>query len=348
MRIVEDRIEFQRPRILVTGGAGYIGSHTVVELWNAGYEPVIADNFSNSQRWIIDRIKTIIGRPVTVHEVDCCDYDALAGIVQRKGAFLGVIHFAAFKSVNGSIAEPQKYMHNNMRSLENVIRLVDEFHIPDLVFSSSCTVYGEPDQVPVTEETPWKAATSPYGLTKQLGEDLIRDRMPTGAIILRYFNPIGAHASGLIGEVPDGPPANLVPYITQTAIGLREKLTVFGTDYSTPDGSCIRDFIHVVDLARAHVAALARLASERETDVFNVGTGAGNSVLEAVETFMRVNQVGLPVVLADRRPGDIERIYAETTKAERVLRWKATHTLADAMRDAWRWETGLRALEKSA
>jgi UDP-glucose 4-epimerase len=348
MNTLSTNDHLDRPRILVTGGAGYIGSHTVIELWNAGYEPVIVDNFSNSDPGNVDRISSIIGRRITHHTVDCCDASALAGVIRQRGDLLGVIHFAAFKSVSGSLAEPERYMHNNMRSLQNVVELVEEFHIPSLVFSSSCTVYGQPDAVAVTEETPWKAATSPYGATKQLGEQFIRKHMPTGAIMLRYFNPVGAHPSGLIGEIPDGPPSNLVPCMTQAAMGLRDKLIVHGTDHDTPDGSCIRDFIHVRDLATAHVAALARLTHARDTDVFNVGTGRGISVLEAVSRFMKVNEVGFPVKLSERRPGDIDRIQADVSKAARLLRWQPRHTFDDAMRDAWRWEIRLRHLEQRA
>jgi len=335
-----------RPKIVVTGGAGFIGSHTVVELWNVGYEPIIIDNFSNSQPWILDRIKQLTTTNIQCYELDCTNQVAMEELFSQLGQVIGIIHFAAFKSVSESVAHPEKYFANNMGSLQTIINIKEQFNIPDLVFSSSATVYGEADHLPVTEDCDLQPATSPYGETKQLGEQLIKDQLETGAIILRYFNPIGAHPSGLLGELPNGVPQNLVPYLTQTAIGEREFLQVFGTDYSTKDGTCIRDYIHVVDLAKAHVAALSRLLSSRRTDVFNIGTGKGNSVQEVINTFENVTGEKLPVKYVDRRAGDIESIYADCGKAALALHWNATLTLADALAHAWQWEQSLR-IEKS-
>jgi UDP-glucose 4-epimerase len=335
-----------RPKIVVTGGAGFIGSHTVVELWNVGYEPIIIDNFSNSQPWILDRIKQLTTTDIQCYELDCTNQVAMEELFSQLGQVIGIIHFAAYKSVSESVAHPEKYLANNMGSLQTIINIKEKFNIPDLVFSSSATVYGEADHLPVTEDCDLQPATSPYGETKQLGEQLIKDQLETGAIILRYFNPIGAHPSGLLGELPNGVPQNLVPYLTQTAIGEREFLQVFGTDYDTKDGTCIRDYIHVVDLAKAHVAALSRLLSSRRTDVFNIGTGKGNSVQEVINTFENVTGQKLPVKYADRRAGDIESIYADCGKAALALHWNATLTLADALAHAWQWEQSLR-IEKS-
>ena len=333
--------QMNRPKILVTGGAGFIGSHTVVELWNVGYEPIVIDNFSNSQPWVLDRIKQLTSTSLKSYCVDCCDQVKMEEIIEKEGQFFGIIHFAAFKSVNESIDNPESYMQNNMGSLQTIINLKEKYAIPDLVFSSSATVYGAAEQLPVTEVSPSKTATSPYGLTKQLGEKMILDQLETGAIILRYFNPIGAHPSGLLGELPNGIPQNLVPYVTQTAGGQREYLQVFGTDYNTPDGTCIRDYIHVVDLAKAHVAALRRLMLNRKTDVFNIGTGQGCSVQEVVDTFEKVNGMKLPIKYVDRRPGDVEAIYADCTKATNLLQWEANYTLADSLMHAWQWEKSL-------
>lgn len=335
-----------RPKIVVTGGAGFIGSHTVVELWNVGYEPIIIDNFSNSQPWILDRIKQLTTNDIQCYDLDCANQVAMEDLFSQLGQVIGIIHFAAFKSVSESVAHPEKYFANNMGSLQTIINIKEKFNIPDLVFSSSATVYGVADHLPVTEDCDLKPASSPYGETKQLGEQLIKDQLETGAIILRYFNPIGAHPSGLLGELPSGVPQNLVPFITQTAIGDRDHLQVFGTDYETKDGTCVRDYIHVVDLAKAHVAALSRLLSTRRTDVYNIGTGKGNSVREVIETFEKVSGEQLPVKYVDRRPGDIESIYADCGKAALALHWNATYTLEDALMHAWQWEQSLR-IEKS-
>lgn len=335
-----------RPKIVVTGGAGFIGSHTAVELWNVGYEPIIIDNFSNSQPWILDRIKQLTTNDIQCYDLDCANQVAMEVLFSQLGQVIGIIHFAAFKSVSESVAHPEKYYANNMGSLQTIINIKEKFNIPDLVFSSSATVYGVADHLPVTEDCDLKPASSPYGETKQLGEQLIKDQLETGAIILRYFNPIGAHPSGLLGELPSGVPQNLVPFITQTAIGDRDHLQVFGTDYETKDGTCVRDYIHVVDLAKAHVAALSRLLSTRRADVYNIGTGKGNSVREVIETFEKVSGEQLPVKYVDRRPGDIESIYADCGKAALALHWNATYTLEDALMHAWQWEQSLR-IEKS-
>lgn len=332
-------------KVLVTGGAGYIGSHTVVELHAAGYWPIIVDNFSNSKRGVLDRIATICGEEIPVIEADCRDLAAMAAVFDQVGPLFAVIHFAAFKAVGESVIKPAEYYVNNIGSLANVLMLMQQTGCPNLVFSSSCTVYGQPDQLPVTESSPIKPASSPYGYTKQVGEQLINDtvRAERGlrAVTLRYFNPIGAHPTGLIGELPLGVPSNLVPFITQTAAGLRDCLQIFGHDYGTADGTAIRDYIHVVDLARAHVQALTVLAqSARATynDVANIGTGMGTSVLEAVKAFEKVTGVALNYAFADRRPGDVEAVWAAATEPSRLPGWVATHSLEDAMRDAWHWQ----------
>lgn len=337
-----------RPKIVDTGGAGFIGSHTVVELWNVGYEPIIIDNFSNSQPWILDRIKQLTTSDIQCYELDCTNQVAMEELFSHLGQVIGIIHFAAYKSVSESVANPDKYFANNMGSLQTVINIKEKFDIPDLVFSSSATVYGAVENMPVTEDSDLQPATSPYGKTKQLGEQLIKDQLETGAIILRYFNPIGAHPSGLLGELPNGVPQNLVPYLTQTAAGEREFLHVFGTDYDTKDGTCIRDYIHVVDLAKAHVAALSRLLSSRRTDVYNIGTGKGNSVQEVINTFENVTGEKLSVKYVDRRAGDIESIYADCGKAALALHWNAKLTLADALAHAWKWEQSLRIIKSNA
>lgn len=331
----------EKPIIIVTGGAGFIGSHTVVELINAGYEPVIMDDFSNSKRWILDRLETITNQKITCLEVDCKDYDAMHAQLSNIGKIQGLIHFAAYKSVSESVAQPLKYYENNVMSLINVLKLIKSFEIPHFVFSSSCTVYGQSDVLPVIETAEIKKAASPYGYTKQVGEQLIGDELSSGAVILRYFNPIGAHPSGLIGELPNGTPENLVPYITQTAAGIREKLMVYGSDYNTPDGTCIRDYIHVVDLAKAHVKSLEYLKDKDVIAVFNVGTGKGNSVLEMITTFEEVNDLKLNYEITGRRPGDIEQIYSDTTKVNQELGWKAIYGIQESLRDAWNWQKGL-------
>lgn len=335
-------------KVIVTGGAGFIGSHTVVELFAAGYEPVVVDDFSNSQRSVIDALRALTSADLRVHELDCADAERFAEVFRDDGDVYGVIHFAAYKSVVESVRAPLKYYANNIGSLVTLLDLMREFGLENLVFSSSCTVYGQPDVLPVTETTPLKHAQSPYGFTKQVCEqlldDLIRAQQPLRAVTLRYFNPIGAHPSGQIGELPLGVPDNLVPYLTQTAAGLREQLTVFGGDYATPDGSCIRDYIHVVDLAKAHVRALDWIATQKResfNEVFNVGTGEGVSVLEVLRTFEAVNELKLNYVVGARRPGDVEKIYANVDKAKNVLGWSAELLLGDAMRDAWTWQMAL-------
>jgi UDP-glucose 4-epimerase len=337
-----------RPKIIVTGGAGFIGSHTVLELVEAGYLPVIIDDFSNSKEWIIDRLCVLTQSAIMYYKVDCKNYETMHEIFTGIGYVAGIIHFAAFKSVNESVSSPLKYYHNNIGSLTTILQLVEEFSIPKLVFSSSCTVYGQADQLPVTELTPIKQAESPYGYTKQVGERLINDSKKEGAVILRYFNPIGAHPSGLIGELPNGKPENLVPYITQTAVGIRDQLQIFGNDYATADGTCLRDYIHVVDLAKAHVKALHYLDENKNVNTFNVGTGKGNSVLEMVKTFEVINQVKLNYKIMPRRAGDIEQIYADTTKANTVLKWKAQYGIKEALRDAWNWELNIQEMKLSA
>lgn len=338
----------KRTPIIVTGGAGFIGSHTVVQLIEHGYQPIIVDDFSNSEPFIIDRLNELCGETLPFFQCDCTDEKAFRNVFEKVKP-KGVIHFAAFKAVGESVQFPLKYYHNNIGSLVVLLGLMKEFGVSDLVFSSSCTVYGQPDIVPVTENSPAKNAMSPYGYTKVVCEQIIQDCVASGqqlrAVMLRYFNPIGAHASGRIGELPRGVPNNLVPYITQTAAGTRQSLTVHGNDYATPDGTCIRDYIHVVDLADAHVKSLDWLAKQEEkpgVEIFNVGTGNGNTVLEVVQTFEKVNQLQLPYTVGPRRSGDVEQIWASTSKAENILQWKPRHTLSDALRDAWNWEQKLK------
>ena len=333
-------------KILVTGGAGFIGSHTVVSLTEAGFTPVILDNFSNSNPEVLAGLEKILGFPVIFYEGDCND----PGIYNRiftEHEIGGVIHFAACKAVGESMERPLMYYRNNLGSLMTLLTVMEQHQIRNLIFSSSCTVYGEPDTVPVTEQTPVKEASSVYGNTKQIGEEILRDVasvMPFSIISLRYFNPVGAHPSGLIGELPTGVPNNLVPFVTQTAAGIRESITVFGNDYPTPDGTCIRDYIHVMDLAEAHVAALSHLMKvnqEKYYDVFNVGTGNGNSVLEVVNTFDRVNNLNVPHRFGPRRSGDVIAIWGNVDKSAGVLGWKARRSLADALKDAWNWQSRL-------
>lgn len=338
--------------ILVTGGAGFIGSHTVVELAGQGFEPVILDNFSNSESSVLQGIESILQRPVRFYEGDCNDAATVERILRDEN-IQGVIHFAASKAVEESVREPLLYYQNNVGSTVTVLKAMQTCGVENLVFSSSCTVYGQPGQLPVTEETPYQPATSPYGNTKQMGEDIIRDTVAAGkglkTILLRYFNPVGAHPSAKIGELPRGIPSNLIPFITQTAAGIRASLNVFVDDYDTPDGSCIRDFIHVVDLAQAHVAAL-RLLMEQPVDkpfcdVFNIGTGQGNSVLEAITTFEQVSGQPLNYQICPRRPGNIVAIYADVTKSQTGLGWKAQKTLREGLADAWRWQQTLTPAE---
>ena len=337
--------------VLVCGGAGYIGSHTTVELINAGYDVVIADNFSNSDMGAVEGVRKITGVEIPFVEVDCCDLEAFRKVFEQY-EFDSAIHFAASKAVGESVEKPMLYYRNNLLSLMNMIDLMREFGRHNIVFSSSCTVYGEPDKQPVTEQTPRKPATSPYGNTKQMSEDILRDAVAATpglkGIALRYFNPTGAHPSALIGELPRGVPQNLVPYITQTAAGIRQCLSIFGDDYPTPDGSCIRDYIDVVDLAKAHVAAISRMIegrSDENYEIFNVGTGRGVSVLELVNRFREVNGVELPCKIAPRREGDIIAIWADPTRANTVLGWKAERTLDETLAAAWAWEKHVRGIE---
>ncbi len=331
-------------KILVTGGVGFIGSHTVVELDKAGFEPVIIDNLYNSDLEVLKGIKQITGKDFPFYNIDCNDIEKIRSLFEKE-KFDGVIHFAAYKAVGESVDKPLDYYENNLISLLVLLRVMKEFNVKNFVFSSSCTVYGQPDKLPVTELTPRKPATSPYGNTKAIAEDIIRDHVYSApgikAICLRYFNPIGAHESALIGELPNGVPSNLVPFITQTAAGLRESLTVFGDDYDTPDGTCIRDFIHVLDLANAHVKALELLNEKQDSDyydVFNVGTGEGYTVLELINTFQEVNGVKLNYTIGPRREGDVEKIYAQSDKVNNIMKWKAEKTMAEALRDAWNWQ----------
>lgn len=333
-------------KILITGGAGYIGSHTAVELINSSFEPIIIDDFSNSQESVLDRLEEITGRKITCYQGDCADR-RLLDQVAKDHQLSGVIHFAAFKAVGESTELPLKYYRNNLVSLIEIMEFMRDHKIQDLVFSSSCTVYGQPDILPVTEATPRKDAESPYGNTKKLCEDMLVDFVKSKpgirVISLRYFNPVGAHPSGKIGELPQGKPNNLVPFVTQTAAGIREKLTVFGDDYDTPDGSCVRDFIHVMDLADAHVKALAYLDEKQNNfyDVFNVGTGKGDTVLQVIKTFEEVTNVKLNYEIGPRRPGDVVKIWADTQKINEVLGWYPKYSLADSMRDSWNWQKGL-------
>ena len=336
-------------KILVTGGAGYIGSHAVVELAQAGFQPVIVDDFSNSQESAVAGIEAILGAKVPLHRIDCGDAAALRQVFKTEKDIKGVIHFAAFKAVGESVQKPLAYFQNNVGSLLTLLEVMKEQGVENLVFSSSCTVYGIPDALPVTEATPTKPASSPYGRTKQMCEDIVHDvagapdnRIRT--ILLRYFNPIGAHPSAKIGELPLGVPNNLVPFITQTAAGIREKLTIYGNDYDTPDGTNIRDYIHVVDLAKAHVVAVQRLLDRKATDTvetFNVGTGHGNSVLEVVHAFEQASGQRLNYSIGPRRPGDVPAIYADATKAEQVLGFKTETSLADSLASAWKWQLSL-------
>lgn len=331
----------------MTGGAGFIGSHTVVSLVEAGFEPVIIDDFSNSERSALDGLRAIIGRDVTCYTADCND-PAIMNDIFSKEDLSGIIHFAAFKAVGESVQKPLKYYRNNLDSLMLLLELMPKYGVQNLVFSSSCTVYGQPEHLPVTEETPRLPAQSPYGNTKAISEDIIRDAVtsqaPIRALALRYFNPVGAHPSAEIGELPLGVPANLVPFITQTAAGIRASLTVYGDDYNTPDGTCIRDYIHVMDLAEAHVQALRKLSESTETasyDVINIGTGRGETVLNIIKTFEQETGVKLNYTIGPRRPGDVEQVYADVSKANHELGWTARRTLAQSLQDAWRWQEKL-------
>ena len=336
-------------KILVTGGAGYIGSHTTVELQNAGYEVVIVDNLSNSNAGMIDGIERITGIRPAFYQVDCNDKVAMKDVFENQKGIKGIIHFAASKAVGESVQKPLMYYRNNLDSLMTLMELMPEYGVEGIVFSSSCTVYGQPDILPVDETAPIKPALSPYGNTKQVNEEIIRDAIYSGvpykAIILRYFNPIGAHPTAEIGELPNGVPQNLVPFVTQTAMGIRKELSVFGDDYDTPDGSCIRDYINVVDLAKAHVIAVDRMLtnkSEENVEIFNLGTGRGVSVLELINAFEAATGVKLNYKIVGRREGDIEKVWANPDRANNVLGWVAKENLEDTLASAWKWQEKLR------
>ena len=339
-------------KVLVTGGTGYIGSHTVVELQNEGFEVFIIDNLANSDIQVLDGIRLITGKKPVFEQIDLCDFDRLQGFFSLNPDIEAIIHFAAYKAVGESVEKSLLYYHNNLVSLLNLMKCMQDFNIPSMVFSSSCTVYGQPDKLPVPEDSPVQEAVSPYGNTKQIGEEIIRDTLHSckelKAISLRYFNPIGAHPSSHIGELPIGIPENLVPYITQTAAGIRDELRVFGDDYDTPDGSCIRDYLHVVDLAQAHVVALKRLLEGKNKDnyeIFNLGTGKGVSVFEIIDSFERVSGKKLKYGVVDRRPGDIEKIWADPSLANKEMGWSTRYSLDDAMKSAWDWELNYRKLK---
>ncbi|MCC7244455.1 MAG: UDP-glucose 4-epimerase GalE [Saprospiraceae bacterium] len=333
-------------KVLVTGGAGFIGSHTVVALYEAGFEPIIVDDFSNSDPQIIEGITAIIGKKPTVYQENCHSMDVLKSIFEKE-QIEGVIHFAAFKAVGESMQKPLEYYDNNLGSLIVLLKCMLECGVKNLIFSSSCTVYGEPDALPVTEQTPVKPANSVYGNTQQIGEEILSDTVRSlehqslKVLSLRYFNPVGAHPSALIGELPRGVPNNLVPFMTQAAAGIRGALTIFGDDYPTPDGTCIRDYIHVMDLAEAHVAGFRYLMSHESPaiyDVVNVGTGSGVSVLELLQSFERINGLPVPYKIGPRREGDVVAVYADASKAEKMLCWKALRSIEDGLRDAWNWQ----------
>jgi UDP-glucose 4-epimerase len=335
-------------KILVTGGTGYIGSHTTVELQKEGFEVVIVDNLSNSNIDVLNGIEKITGIRPAFENIDCVDYVSMDRMFEKYQDIDAIIHFAANKAVGESVEKPLMYYRNNLVSLINILQLMPIHKVKSMVFSSSCTVYGQPDILPVTEQAPIKLAQSPYGNTKQIGEEIIHDTLAANAdlqsIILRYFNPIGAHASAEIGELPNGVPNNLLPFVTQTAIGMRKQLSVFGNDYNTPDGSCVRDYIHVVDLAKAHVIAVKRLLEKNtiaQIETFNLGTGRGLSVLEIIETFMKVTGVDVPYKIVGRRSGDVEKVWADPSYANNVLGWTAAETVEETLRSAWAWEQNL-------
>ena len=339
-------------RILVTGGTGYIGSHTVVELMQKGYDVVIVDNLSNSNQAVLDGIAAIVGSKPDFVQADCCDNAAMDALFARYRDIEGVIHFAASKAVNESVEQPLMYYRNNLMSLITVLELMKKHNVKNIVFSSSCTVYGQPDaeHLPVDETAPIQKALSPYGNTKQINEDIISDQAHANsdlhATILRYFNPVGAHPSAMIGELPNGVPQNLLPFVTQTAAGLRSELKVFGDDYNTPDGSCIRDYIYVVDLAKAHVKAVERMLAglpTEQVEVFNLGTGRGLSVLEILRTFIQVTGVNIPYQIVGRREGDIEQVWAKPDKANTVLGWSADTPIEEVLLSAWKWEQKIRS-----
>ena len=338
-----------KERILVTGGTGFIGSHTVVELQNSGYDVVIIDDLSNSKADVVENIEKITGIRPAFEQVDCTDFAALEATFAKYNGIKAIIHFAASKAVGESVQQPLKYYRNNIVSLVNLLELMPKYNVEGIVFSSSCTVYGQPDVLPVTEAAPTKKAESPYGNTKQINEEIIVDTInsgsPISSVILRYFNPIGAHPTALIGELPLGVPQNLLPYLTQTAIGIRKELSVFGDDYDTPDGSCIRDYIYVVDLAKAHVKAIDRILENKmleKVEVFNLGTGRGLSVLELINEFEAATGVKLPYKIVGRRAGDIVKVWANPERANNVLGWSADTPIRDVLASAWKWQLKLR------
>ena len=336
-------------KIIVSGGTGYIGSHTAVELIEAGFKVIILDNLSNSEITVLDGIKNITGIKPEFYKINLVNTSETKKLFKKIKNVSGIIHFAAYKAVGESVQFPLKYYKNNLNALINILENMQEFNIENLIFSSSCTVYGQPEKLPVTEKSPVLKADSPYGNTKQISEEIINDTVNTStnlkAILLRYFNPIGAHESAEIGELPLGVPNNLVPFITQTAAGIRKQLRIFGNDYNTPDGTAIRDYIHVSDLAKAHIVALKRLLNGKnksKIEVFNLGTGKGNSVLEIVKTFQKVTGIKLNYKIVDRRPGDIEKIWADVHYAEKELAWKTEKSLGEALLSAWNWEKKCR------
>lgn len=338
-----------KQKILVAGGTGYIGSHTTVELQNAGFDVLIIDDLSNSNIEVLDGIEHITGIRPDFVQLDLKDKEGTRKVLEQHPGIKGVILFAASKAVGESVQKPLKYYRNNIVTLLNILELMPEFGIEGIVFSSSCTVYGQPDILPVTEDAPIKPAMSPYGNTKQINEEIIKDTIHAGtpikSVLLRYFNPIGAHPSAEIGELPNGVPQNLIPYLTQTAIGIRKELSVFGDDYNTPDGSCIRDYINVVDLAKAHVTAMNRMLdgkSKENVEIFNLGTGRGVSVLELINTFERATGVKVPHKIVGRREGDIEQVWANPERANKVLGWTAQETLENTLKSAWKWQLHLR------
>jgi len=338
-----------KKKIIVTGGTGYIGSHTAIELIEEGYEVILIDNLYNSEATVAVQIAAITGVTPRLEIFDLCDREKLDIFFRNNENIDGIIHFAAYKAVGESVRKPLEYYRNNLVSLLNLLEGMKQYTIPYMVFSSSCTVYGQPQIFPVKEDTPVQPAVSPYGNTKKIGEEIIRDAVLAAnnikAISLRYFNPIGAHPSALIGELPRRVPENLVPLITQTAIGLRDELRVFGNDYSTPDGTCIRDYLHVVDLAKAHVIAIERLIEKKnikDYEIFNLGTGEGVSVLEAIKSFEHISGIKLKYRITGRRAGDIEKIWADPSLANRELGWKTKSSLDEAMRTAWEWEKNIR------
>lgn len=340
-------------RILVTGGTGYIGSHTTVELMQQGYDVTIVDNLSNSNIDVLDGIESIVKKRPDFANIDCCNYVDLDNVFKQYTDIVGVIHFAASKAVGESVEKPLLYYRNNIGSLVTLLEVMREHHVSNIVFSSSCTVYGQPDaaHLPVDETAPIQKALSPYGNTKQINEEIINDEARAdkdlNATILRYFNPIGAHPSAKIGELPNGVPQNLLPFVTQTAAHLRPQLKVFGDDYNTPDGSCIRDYIYVVDLAKAHVKAIDRMLNTKnreQVEVFNLGTGRGLSVFEIIKGFEKATKKRITYIVVGRREGDIEQVWANPRKANEILGWKADTPIADVLKSAWKWEKHIRKI----